>query len=104
VTVDEAATQIQALGSVPGRVFLVGDIVIEGETQDDVEIAVTDKQAIPQLQTLPFPTQFKVVDRNPFEQYVEVTPGQPIQPGGEQPTLEGLAGGTPAPTGSVPPA
>lgn len=90
VTIDQAASAVQAVGQTQGRVFLVGDIVIEGETEDEVEIAVTEQADISALQGLPFPTEFITVSDVPQEQYVEVTPGQPVAPGGEELTLESL--------------
>jgi hypothetical protein len=90
VTVDQAASAIQALGSVPGKVFLVGEIAADGETDNEVEIAVTDQAAIPLLRGLPFPTTFVTVQDAPSEQFVEVTPGAEMVQGGEEPTLEGL--------------
>lgn len=92
VTVDQAASAVQALGSVPGRVFLVGEIAADGETDNEVEIAVTDQAAIPILRGLPFPTTFTTVQDQPSEQFVEVTPGSPVQQGGEEPSLDSLAG------------
>lgn len=91
VTVEQAASAIQAVGPVPGRVFLIGEIVDRGETDDEVEVAVTDRAAITMIRpNVQFPTDFTLVPDTPAERYIEVTPGTDITEGGEEPDLEAL--------------
>lgn len=95
VTLDEA---VQALTQVEvdGRVFLVGEIVSEGETADDIEVAITepaDRQAI--VQALPEwrpRLAFKSVADEPREEHVEVTPGSDGTPGGQPVDFAALFG------------
>jgi hypothetical protein len=64
---------------VQGRVFLVGEIVERGETNGDIEVALTadDRQAIaagvPQYAAR---LVFHHVQGEPQEKHVEVTPGK----------------------------
>jgi hypothetical protein len=91
---DAAVAAIQAVGPVPGRVFLVGEIADTGVTIDEVEIAVTDRAAINQIRAnVPFDTDFTLVEDVPFEKHVEVTPGTEPVAGGEELTLESLLAG-----------
>ena len=91
VTVEQATAAIQALGDTPGRVFLVGDIVVQGATVNDVDVAVTDQASIGIIQQgVQFPTSFTVLHGNheqPNEEFVEVTPGTDPQAGGSPPQL-----------------
>jgi hypothetical protein len=87
VVLDEAVTAFQSLQGVSGRVFLVGEIVQAGQTEDDIEVAVTepgDRQVIadglPQYAGL---LHFHHVEAEPVEPHIEVTPGaEPTQGGG----------------------
>lgn len=97
VTLDQAVAALQTVANVNGRVFLVGEIVAQGQTRDDIEVAVTDmsdKQtiaaALPEFAGM---LVFLDVEGEPREQFVEVTPGQDVAPGGVEPTLEELMAG-----------
>ena len=94
VTLDEAVAAFQTVADVQGRVFLVGEIVTQGQTVDDIEVAVTvaaDKQtisaALPEFAGMLF---FVDVEAEPREQFIEVTPGSDPSQGGAEPTLEEL--------------
>lgn len=73
-----------------GRVFLVGEIVATGQTADDVEVALTEAADREQLASLPFPTTARIVQGEPQEPWIEVTPGAVGMRGGENaaPVLE----------------
>jgi hypothetical protein len=43
VSLEEAQSAFQQVQGLVGRVFLVGEIVIRGETDSDIEVALTDK-------------------------------------------------------------
>lgn len=86
VTIDQAAQQIQQIQGLQGRVFLIGEIVATGSTADTVEVAVTapdDRDLI--ARSVSFPVKFVVVQGEPKEQYLEVTPGT------QMPTVQGAA-------------
>ena len=85
VTLQDA---LNVLGQVPlqGRAFLVGEIVATGQTNDAVEIAVTDDADRQPLQdAATFPTVFHTVAGEPREQFAEIGSGSQ---GGEQMTPE----------------
>jgi hypothetical protein len=91
ILLDQAVAAFQNVQA-QGRVFLVGEIVAEGKTAEEVEVAVTDpadRQTI--AAAVPFETAFTVVEDVPDEKYVEVTPGSQPLPGGAEPELEALA-------------
>lgn len=91
VTLDQAIPALLAVEGVQGQVFLVGEIVDRGETDDTVEIAVTngaDRQVI--QPAVPFPVSFQVVEGEPAEEFVEVTPGSDPRTGGAEPDLAAL--------------
>lgn len=78
-TLAQAQTDFLGVQGLQGKVWLVGEIVQQGATTGPVEVAVTvpgDKatltKALPQYQM-----QFQVVQGQPSEQAVEVTPGTP---------------------------
>jgi hypothetical protein len=69
-----------------GRVFLVGEIVVTGQTDDEIEVALTDggdRQGL--VDALPMfrgRLRFHSVDGEPDEPFVEVTPGSDPVPQG----------------------
>lgn len=87
----EAIQAFQGLTDIQGRVFLVGQIVQAGQS-NDIEIAVTepsDRQKISQqLPQYSGQLVFHGVSAEPSEPHVEVTPGVVAKPGGTQPSLE----------------
>jgi hypothetical protein len=98
VTLDEAVKSFQALDGIRGRVFLVGAIVQESETSDNIEVALTDssdKQTINDgLPVYAGRLTFHTVNKEPVEPHVEVTPGAVPQQAGTEPDLTAmLAGG-----------
>lgn len=88
ILLDEAIQAFQSVSNVGGRVFLVGEIVATGQTDDDIEVALTnpgDRQTLadglPQYAGL---LSFLHVEEEPSEQFIEVTPGaEPVQGGSE---------------------
>jgi hypothetical protein len=92
-TLDEVVQAFQAVET-QGRVFLVGEIV-EGQTTDDIEVAVTDgadRQTI--VDALPqYRFSFTVVKGEPRERFVEVTSGATPEPAGEEPDLDAILAG-----------
>jgi hypothetical protein len=86
VSLNEVASAFQGLQGVKGRVFLVGEIVATGQTNGDIEVALTadDRQAIGQgLPQYASRFVFHHVTGEPQEAHVEVTPGQVPQQGGQ---------------------
>lgn len=66
-------------GNYQGRVFLVGEIAVKGETDGSVDVAVTvaaDRQVV-SAQAPQYQFRFHVVKGEPQEKFVEVTGGQP---------------------------
>lgn len=91
-SIDMAMSALLAIMDIRGRVFLVGEIVDRGETDDTVEIAVTepdDRQAI--RDNVQFEVAFTVIETEPLEEFVEVTPGGDPRTGGAEPDLAALA-------------
>jgi hypothetical protein len=82
---DQAITAFQGL-SVSGRVFLVGEIVQKGSTQDPVEVRITDPGDRDTVSQVPFTVVVRQIDGEPQEPYVEVTPGASPTIQGEQPS------------------
>lgn len=88
ILLDEAIQAFQSVQNIGGRVFLVGEIVQTGQTDDDIEVALTnpaDRQTLadglPMFQGL---LAFLHVEEEPSEQFIEVTPGaEPVQGGSE---------------------
>jgi hypothetical protein len=81
---------------VQGRVFLVGEIVAQQQTSGDIEVALTEgadratlASGLPQFRGR---LVFHSVEAEPSEPHVEVTPGAPAQPGGQQEQQPALAG------------
>jgi hypothetical protein len=98
VTLQDAQIAFQGLEGIQGRVFLVGEIVARGKTDDDLEVAVTepsDKEPISQqLTQYSGRLSFHLVDEQPSERFVEVTPGAAPQTGEpEDAKLAALLGG-----------
>lgn len=90
VTLDQAVTTFRQV-QVQGRVFLVGEIVQAGATAEEVEVSVTDPaDRQPLDRAASFPTVFRVIQDEPGEQFVEVTPGSEAVVRGEEPTLDQL--------------
>ena len=91
ITLDQAMASLLALQGVQGKLFLVGEIVERGETDDTVEVAVTepaDRQTV--KAGVEFPIAFQVVNGEPAEEYVECTPGADPRAGGTEPDLAAL--------------
>ena len=93
ILLDDAIAAFQSLGNVSGRVFLMGEIVQTGQTDDDVEVGITapgDRQVIadglPQfaglLHFIPVP------EEGPAEPSIEVTPGAEPMEGGSDVDIE----------------
>jgi hypothetical protein len=85
---NDAAAAFQGVQGIQGRVFLVGQIVVTGSTSGDIEVALTTgsdrgvlAQGLPQYAGR---LTFHSVSGEPNEQFVEVTPGEQIRPGGPQ--------------------
>lgn len=94
ISLDMAVSAFQALTGIEGRVFLVGEIVERGETDDEIEVALTegsDRTRIADSLTDFAPRMlFKSVEGEPQERYVEVTPGATAAPQGEEMPLDFL--------------
>jgi hypothetical protein len=91
VTIDQAMSAVLAVQGIVGKVFLVGEIVVEGQTDDAVEISVTDaadRQTI--KNSVQFEVAFQVIQGEPAEEYVEVTPGADPRADGAEPDLAAL--------------
>jgi hypothetical protein len=76
LTLDQVIQAFQSLQGIQGQVFLVGEIVQNGETTDTIEVDITseaDRDTIGR--GVPFPVTIKVVSQPPSEPYIEVTPG-----------------------------
>jgi hypothetical protein len=91
VTLDDAIQAFQGVNGVTGRVFLVGEIVQRGMTQDDIEVVITDASdrqvlvdGLPQYAGI---LVFHHVSDEPQEAHVEVTPGAEVVQGGASPDL-----------------
>jgi hypothetical protein len=88
IPLDEAVQAFQGVRNIAGRVFLVGEIVQTGSAADDIEVAITnpaDRQTLadglPQYAGL---LAFHMVEAEPEESYIEVTPGvEPVAGGSE---------------------
>jgi hypothetical protein len=88
IPLDQVVADFQNVQNVAGRVFLVGEIVQVGSTDDDIEVRLTepgDRQAIadglPQYAGL---IAFGAVQDVPAETHIEVTPGaEPMQGGAD---------------------
>ena len=97
VTIDAATAAFQAVQGIVGRVFLVGEIVVRGQTNGDIEVALTDgadrKTLAAGLPDYQGRLVFHSVVNEPTERFVEVTPGTPPQQGGAAKTTpEALKG------------
>ena len=97
ITIDEVVPAFQGVTGIKGRVFLVGEIVLSGQTTTDVEVAVTERSDREQLGTqLP---QFnglldvRHVREEPEEAWLEVTPGTEPTEGGGDIEIEGIFDG-----------
>lgn len=91
VILDQATTAFQQVEGIVGRVFLVGEIVQQGKTDEEIEVRVTepdDRQTI--VRGVPFDVDVRTVSAEPGEPHIEVTPGaEPLQQG-EEPTADEL--------------
>lgn len=84
VSLDDAIQAFQNVQGVTGRVFLVGEIVQRGVTEDDIEVAITDPSdrqvlidGLPQYAGI---LHVHSVSAEPTEPHIEVTPGaEPLQ-------------------------
>lgn len=94
VSLQDAQTAIQQVQGVTGKVFLVGEIVVRGETPPPVEIAVTVKADGKLIQaSVPFAVVVHTVVGKPSERFLDVSPGGGGTPGGAaQPNPQDLAG------------
>jgi hypothetical protein len=91
VTLDQAMTALLALQGIAGQVFLVGEIIETGQTDDAVEIAVTDPADRQTIKSgVQFDVVFHVVQGEPQEQFLEATPGADPRSGGAEPDLAAL--------------
>lgn len=83
ITLQDAQMAFMQVRGVTGKVYLVGEIVVRGATDDDLEVAVTeagDRQVLAdQLTMFAGRLVFHVVDEQPDEDFIEVTPGAPQQ-------------------------
>jgi hypothetical protein len=96
ITLDAAVAAFQQV-TVTGRVFLVGEIVQRGQTDGDIEVALTkqeDQDALNQgLPQYAGRLVFHLVASEPSEPHMEVTQGAPAQRGGAaSPNPEALRG------------
>jgi len=77
ISLQQAADAVRAVDGITGKVWLVGQIVDEGEANASVEIDVSkteDKQTL--TDALPFPTTIHVVTSPPSgEPFLDVSPG-----------------------------
>jgi hypothetical protein len=92
ISIDQAVSALQSLDGIQGQLFLVGEVVDQAETDDAVEIAVTDpadRQTV--KDGVQFEVAFSVVEGEPQEEFIEVTPGADPRPGGSEPDLAALA-------------
>ena len=85
------ASDFSQLQGITGRVFLVGEIVVRGETSGDIEVALTegaDRQTIASgLPQYAAQLVFHHVTVEPTEAHVEVTPGTQPRAGGPPPEV-----------------
>jgi hypothetical protein len=92
LVLDQVAQQFQGVQGLSGRVFLVGEIVAAGQTNDPVEVDITDSSDRDVIsRQIQIPMKITVIHTDtPQEQYIEVTPGaNPVQQG-QQPGPEDL--------------
>lgn len=94
VSLEQATAAFQAVPGIKGRVFLVGEIVQAGQTSGEIEVAITnpdDRQ--PLSASLPYQLVFHIVQNEPVEPHVEVTPGATPNPGGSADAASQLVAG-----------
>lgn len=94
ISLDEAVTAFQGVQGIVGRVFLTGEIVGRGTTDDDIEVALTEGQdrqtladGLPQYAGL---LAFSSVEAEPQERFIEVTPGAEALEGGAEADLSDI--------------
>jgi hypothetical protein len=94
VLLDDAIRQFQAIQGLQGRVFLVGQLAQTGETSDVVPVDITDNADRDTVaRGVQFPVKVKVIQGEPNEPFVEVTPGASTALQGQMPEPdEALAG------------
>jgi hypothetical protein len=94
IKLDEAVKAFQALSGLKGKVYLVGEIVQNSETNDDIEVSITnpdDKQVITDgLPQWAGRITFHTISKEPIEPHIEVTPGAVPEQKGEAPDLSAL--------------
>lgn len=98
ITLQDAQMAFQGLQGIQGQVFLIGEVVARGQTDDDLEVAVTvpdDRQQIAnQLRQYAGRLSFHIIEGEPSEAFIEVTPGAAPRAGeSEDPELAALLGG-----------
>lgn len=89
VGLEQAIQAFQSLELV-GQAFLVGEIVQQGQTDDEVEVRLTARDDLAAVRSVPFPVDARVVPEPPTEPNVEVTPGASPVTAGEEPAPEEL--------------
>jgi hypothetical protein len=97
VTTEEVAAAIGRLKGIQGQVFIVGQLADQGKTNGDIDLAITNpsdrsviEAGLPQYRGK---LSFKVVQGEPVEPHVDVTPGRQAKPGGDAGQLAQLVGG-----------
>ena len=89
IALPDAIQAFQSLQGIQGQIFLVGEIVQTGSTQDALDVDITnpaDRDTISQGVQLPM--TIKIVNGPPNEPYIEVTPGASTAMQGEMPQPE----------------
>jgi len=97
VTVEQVAAAVGQIKGLHGRVFLIGQIADQGKTDGEITFAITDRQdralLEAQLQQWAGRLSFRVVQGEPAEPHVEITPGTQTRQGGSQDQLQALLSG-----------
>ena len=89
VILDQAIKAFQNIGRINGQAYLVGEIVQQGQTNNPVNVDITDPRDRETITAgVPFMVDMKVVSGEPSEPHIDVTPGStPVQKG-ELPAFE----------------
>lgn len=85
IPLDAAVSAFQGLQGITGRLFLVGEIVATGMAVDEIECDITVEEDRQIVLSVPFSVHVKVIQDQPNEPYVEVTPGRSATSGGAEP-------------------
>lgn len=101
VSLEVALQAFGQLQGLQGRVFLVGEIVAQGSTANEVEVAINNR-VDRELLKVPFPIIVRVVESEPSEPWVEATPGAGGASGGMEAAPGAGPAPAPAPTGPPP--